>query len=222
MKKNFFLFAILLVMPSIILAQNFDINPNIDVKPAYSMIVKVSPQHFFWGGINLTGEYGFYGERQITDKSSFEAGLAFLGKGLMLLSMEADTATNIQTSEMGITGFRIQGDYRLYINRKEKNNGLYAAPHLSFASAKFYNKYAGSKDAFIQIIHTDISLIAGYRWQFGRFSMETYGGGGYRNKKWVENTGTGTAVLTQSEIDEAYVIPGPVVIKIGFLVGLAL
>ena len=220
MKKYCSAIVVVLIMSSFVSAQDFDFEPDIDVKPSYSMIVKVSPQHFFWGGINMTGEYGFYAERQITNKSSLQAGLAFVGKGLMLLSMEADTAINTQSSGLGMKGFRIQGSYRFYLNRKDRNNGLYVAPHLSFASAKMYDKL--NSNNFYQIIHTDLSLIAGYRWQFGNFSMETYAGGGLRNKKWVENIGGGAIALSQAEVDEAYVIQGPYVIKLGFLVGFAL
>ena len=218
------IFAWLFVlMFSFFSVQGQDFDTDYDINPEYGLTVKISPQHFFWGGLPLVGEYGVYIERRITQKSAVEGGLAYLGKGLMLLSMEAEESYNSNNRILGMSGFRVQGAYKFYINQKEKNTGFYAAPHFSFASAKYFEKYVGgtsANQAFIQAMHTDFSGILGIRWVFGRFSMETFAGAGYRNKHWLTKDYTGVSTLSEEEFRDLYIITEPIVIKMGFKIGL--
>lgn len=204
-------------------AQDFD--TDYDIHPEYSLTLKISPQHFLWGGLPLTGEYGLHLERRITARTAIEGSLAYLGKGLLLLSAEAEETYSGNTPVLGITGFRAQGSYRFYINTREKNTGLFIAPHLSFASAKYYEKYSSASspdDGFVQGMHTDYSGIMGMRWVMGRLSLETFAGAGYRSKHWLTKDYTGVNILSREDITDIYIINEPLVIKLGFRIGIQL
>lgn len=213
-------FALLIIRP--IDAQNFDTDVNI--KPEYPLVVKLSPQHIILGGLPLTGEYGAFVERRVGQKMAVEAGLAYAGKNMMTFMIEADTAYSGGSPVLGVNGFRVQGLYKFYLNRKDKNSGLFVAPHFSYSSVKYTEKFAGggSSDYYIQGIHTDFGLIGGFRFAFGRFSMEPYIGGGYRDKHWIEKNYKGVWVFTQEEIEGFYIFPGNVLFKMGIKLGIAL
>ncbi len=201
-------------------AQNFD--NKIKVKTEHPFIVKLSPQHFLLGGLPLTGEYGIFTERRIGRKMALEAGLAYMNKGLLVISAEMDTTSSSNTDDLGISGFRIQGEYKFYLNRKDRNSGFFIAPHFSFATAKYFEKNSGKrKDIYLKGRHIDFSILAGFRFAFGRFSLEPYVGGGYRDKHWVEKNYNSVKVFSKDDIKDIYFVRRPIVFKTGVKLGLA-
>ncbi len=191
----------------------------LDVKDNnYSYIIKFSPYSTFWGSVPLTGEYGLSVEYKAGIKSSIELKAAYVGKGLLYLSMEPDLYTSSEP-HLTMTGYRFQADYRFYFNRKDVAKGLFAAPLFSFTSVNFSDDLNKPLGNYIKVNHIEYAAIAGYHLIARRFSLEAYIGIKYRQRHWVENYLQNITILTEAEMNDMYVITTPFLPTMGFTIG---
>jgi hypothetical protein len=168
----------------------------------------------------LTGEYGFSVEQKAGLKTSFQADIAYLGNGLLYLSVyTSDTTQTASQERITMIGFRAQASYRFYFGKKFAPEGWYFAPHISYARARYSTATARQSGSYIQGTHVDYSFIAGHQFVWGRFAMDIYAGITYRQRYWAEKNYQNISAFTQQEIEDMYIISSPIRPKIGFSLG---
>ena len=225
MYKHLFLIILLFLLTSgLVKSQKYDFDDDDDTKVPdknnYGMIVKIAPFPVYWGTIPLTGEYGVALEKKTGLKNSFEFKAAYIGKGL-LFSMLAESDTSFAGyNDLSIRGFRLQINYRFYINYASK--GMFVAPVFSYANVKFSNAYNPASPYNIKAQHFDYSAVLGYQFIWGRFAMDIFGGFTYRQRYWIDNSQGKNKPLTEQEMNDMYIWASPFRPKLGFLVGFTL
>jgi len=225
MYKHLFLIILLFLLTStLVTAQkyNFDDEPEADIsgKNNYGMIIKIAPFPTYWGTIPLTGEYGFALEKKTGLKNSLEFKAAYIGKGLLFMSLAESDTSFAGYNDLSIVGFRLQVNYRFYI--KQASKGLFFAPVFSYANVKFSNAYNPASPYNIKAQHFDYSAVLGYQFIWGRFAMDVFGGLTYRQRYWIDNSQGKNKPFTEQEMNDMYFWSSPFRPKLGFLIGYTL
>lgn len=138
----------------------------------------------FWVVIvPITGEYKVLFETKVSNKSSFQIGLGYLGPSVLVnldeLSSEQGEISGINTS-----GFRGQGMYKFFVSRDlSAPEGFYLGPHFSYAHAKIEDK--SNADNNLQGTKINVNAVIGYQMiTSGGFTLDIFTGMGMVSKKW--------------------------------------
>jgi hypothetical protein len=162
----------------------------------YRFTIKTNPLSalggpFWFAIVPLTGEYKVLFEAAVSEKSSVQLGVGYIGPSVLL---NLDDLSNDSGGEGGISGiktggFRIQGMYRFFISRDlSAPEGFYVGPHVSYASAQIKNK----SDETNNVKGTKLNINGVFGYQLitsGGFTLDIYTGMGFVSRKW-EITGT--------------------------------
>ena len=138
----------------------------------------------------LTGEYKALFETAVSEKSSVQLGVGFIGPSVLVnlddLSSEEEDA---EISGIKTSGFRFQGWYKYFLSRDlSAPEGFYVGPHVSFASANIRNK----SDEAQKIGATKLNINGVFGYQLitsGGFTLDIFTGMGFVSRKW-EITGS--------------------------------
>ncbi len=141
----------------------------------------------FWVVIvPVTGEYKVFFETVVTQKTSFQLGLSYLGPSV-LLNLDELTSTDNNISGVKTSGFRIQGMYKFFLSRDlNAPEGFYVAPHLSYASASIVNKDNTAEK--LKGTKLNVNGIFGYQLiTSGGFTLDLFMGMGFVSRNWEVN-----------------------------------
>lgn len=140
--------------------------------------------------VPLTGEYKALFETAVSEKSSVQLGVGFIGPSV-LVNLDDLTSDEETTEIEGLktSGFRFQGWYRYFLSRDlSAPEGFYVGPHVSYASANIKNK--GDETQSIGATKFNINGVFGYQLiTSGGFTLDIFTGMGFVSRKW-EITGT--------------------------------
>jgi hypothetical protein len=138
--------------------------------------------------VPLTGEYKVLFETVVSEKSSLQIGVSYIGPSVLLnlddLSNEEGEISGIKTS-----GFRGQGMYKFFISRDlPAPEGFYLGPHISYATATLKNK--SNTEESLKGTKLNINGVFGYQLiTSGGFTLDIFTGMGFVSRKW-EISGT--------------------------------
>jgi len=205
MKKLLFTFFLFIAAMSISFAQ-YDGKG----KPEHQYVIKTNLLPIAWGPIPFTGEYRLVGEAAIAPKQSVQLALSYLGPSAILnASSIQDTAGN----NVGVTisGYRIQATYKFFLTKSEAPKGFYVGPHISFASAKLYDK--NNKNNFVKADYFNAVAMLGYQVIADNgFAFDFFTGVGYKS-----NSITAQGNLKTSK----FTFPNNMKVYFGFNMGMA-
>jgi len=138
----------------------------------------------------LTGEYKALFETAVSEKSSVQLGVGFIGPSVLVnlddLTSEEEDA---EISGIKTSGFRFQGWYKYFLSRDlSAPEGFYIGPHVSYASANIKNK--SDETQKIAATKLNINGVIGYQMiTSGGFTLDIFTGMGFVSRKW-DITGT--------------------------------
>jgi hypothetical protein len=157
----------------------------------YKFTIKTNPLSalggpFWFAIVPLTGEYKVLFEAAVSEKSSVQIGVGYIGPSVLL---NLDDLTNSETGEGTISGirtsgFRVQGMYRFFISRDlSAPEGFYVGPHISYATAQLTNK--GDETKYVKGTKLNINGVFGYQLiTSGGFTLDIFTGMGFVSRKW--------------------------------------
>lgn len=161
---------------------------NTGTKEDFKFTVKTNPLSALGGPfwlivVPLTGEYKVLFETVISEKSSLQLGVGYIGPSVLLnlddLSSEEGEISGIKTS-----GFRGQAMFKYFISRDlSAPEGFYVGPHVSYATAELKNKM----DATESLKGTKINVNGIFGYQLitsGGFTLDIFTGLGFVSRKW--------------------------------------
>ncbi len=103
--------------------------------------------------------------------------------------------------KVSILGFRLQGAYRFYLNKKlfsdEKNyapSGFYSGPVVSYSQAKLKFKNPLLKGNYIDAYSFFATWNTGYQAVFNRFAIDFFSGLGYKKNDAISHQRRGGSV----------------------------
>ncbi|HOB83712.1 MAG TPA: hypothetical protein PLB27_04775 [Bacteroidales bacterium] len=181
------------------LAMLFVTNPafsqNKPVEKEFRYTIKTNPLSALGGPfwvvvLPLTGEYKVLFETIVSEKSSVQLGVGFIGPSV-LVNLDDLTSDEEDAEISGIktSGFRFQGWYKYFLSRDlSAPEGFYVGPHVSYASANIRNK----NDEAQKIAATKLNINGVFGYQMitsGGFTLDIFTGLGFVSRKW-EITGT--------------------------------
>jgi hypothetical protein len=177
-------------------------------KKDFKFTVKTNPLAALGGPfwlviIPLTGEYKGLFEIAVSQKSSVQLGVGYIGPSI-LINLDDLTKADAGSEITGIktSGFRFQGWYKYFLSRDLKApEGFYLGPHVSYASANIKNKKDNTQS--IGATKLNINAVIGYQLiTSGGFTLDIFTGMGFVSRKWVI---TGTDWDTDALKDKASV-----------------
>lgn len=143
----------------------------------------------FWVTIvPITGEYKILFETKVSQKSSFQLGLGYLGPSV-LINLDELVSDGSSVSGINTSGVRVQGMYKIFLSRDlSAPKGFYVGPHVSFASAAIKSKDDPTDKITAQKIN--VNGVIGYQLiTSGGFCLDFYTGMGIVSKKWSVSGG---------------------------------
>lgn len=186
------------------LAQNQKLDSIKNVIPQkIRTVFKTNPTAILIGVIpGVTSEYRLLVEFPSAPLQSSQLGISYLGKSPFIRfveNMNAKKNPNAIFLRMYISGFRLQGSYRFFINEWMQRlgffsqttyspEGFYFSPHTSYSTVKITYKFANQYDVFYRVNHFNINLLAG--WQIvmsGKYTVDIFTGIGYKENVWTEH-----------------------------------
>jgi hypothetical protein len=193
MKKiNIILLALLtvLLIPQESYAQQESKSPT--------MVLKTNPMAALGGPIwvlivPITGEYRLMYEIKTTAKQSAMVSGSYLGPSL-ILNLDQITSDTANIDGINTSGFRLQGAYKFYLSRDtEAPEGLYLAPHVSYAKATIESVANPADKA--EAVKMNFSGLIGYQLiSSGGFALDLYTGLGFKVIDW-EFTGNSSDIF---------------------------
>ncbi|MGD1848667.1 MAG: hypothetical protein ACFB10_25030 [Salibacteraceae bacterium] len=213
---------------------------SIDLDKVYpvkhSFVIKTNPGAIVWGQIPLTAEYrvGFETVTGVNQSAQFD--LSYFRKSPIVTAVEDSIASGSNYDlRLRVRGFRIQTQYRFYLNRMFDGlmggdpylatapNGLFIAPHVSYAQASFSTRNASRFDVYTNVSHLNINLLSGFQLVFGGISMEAFMGLGWKQNRWVEYELGSKRVLSRDELRDLMfpLYASPIKLSGGFNFGIA-
>jgi hypothetical protein len=181
------------------LAMLFVVNPVFSQQESgekdFKFTIKTNPLSALGGPfwlivLPLTGEYKALFETAVSEKSSVQLGVGFIGPSVLInLDDLASDEENAEISGIKTSGFRFQGWYKYYLSRDlSAPEGFYVGPHISYASANIKNKTDEAQK--IGATKLNINGVFGYQMiTSGGFTLDIFTGLGFVSRKW-EITGT--------------------------------
>ena len=175
------------------LAQDYAVNhsdmPNDDLSDAPSFVIKTNPLAAlggpFWvlGVIPITGEYKILFEAATANRQSAQIGVSYLAPST-LINLEKLGNTNGINFGIDISGFRVQAMYKFFLTSDNPApEGMYLAPHLSYAGVKIVDK-ADITD-YISGTKINYNALLGYQLiSAGGFALDIFTGLGFKSKDW--------------------------------------
>jgi len=140
--------------------------------------------------IPVTGEYKLLLETAVSEKSSVQLGVGYIGpSALVNLDDLASDESGTEITGIKTSGFRFQGWYKYFLSRDlSAPEGFYIGPHVSYASANIKNK--SDETQKIAATKLNINGVIGYQMiTSGGFTLDIFTGMGFVSRKW-EITGT--------------------------------
>ena len=182
------------------------------------MTLKTNPLSMIQGPIFLCSEYRLCYERLIKPGQSMQVSVSYLGKSYYVILSEAmmDDPYHFK-----ISGMRFTAEYRLFHTmlwgKKNALKGLYAAPYISWASAKISDDYSMTFNEYIKATYQNYCLKTGYQTIKGKFVLDFFVGIGYRNNVWTEHRNYNFSVLDNDDLE---IFPGHLKLLAGFNAGM--
>jgi hypothetical protein len=135
--------------------------------------------------IPVTGEYKALFETAVSEKSSVQLGVGYIGPSV-LVNLDDLTSDAEETDISGIktSGFRFQGWYKYFLSRDlSAPEGFYLGPHISYASANIKSK--DDETQKIAATKLNINAVIGYQLiTAGGFTLDIFTGMGFVSRKW--------------------------------------
>lgn len=187
MKKNVFTLVLLILLL-------FAVSPSYsqDTAPEkeYNFTIKTNPLSALGGPfwvvvVPVTGEYKVLFEAAVSEKSSVQLGVGYLGPSILLnLDDLTSDEDNGEISGLNTSGYRVQGMYKFFISRDlQAPEGFYIGPHVSYAAAKIASK--DNADDNIEATKLNLNAVFGYQLiTSGGFTLDLYTGMGFVSRKW--------------------------------------
>lgn len=213
---------------------------TIDLSKVYpvkhSWVIKTNPGAVLWGQIPLTAEYRAAVETVTGVNQSAQLDLSYLRKSPIVTALEDSiNSTSNYDLRLLIRGFRIQSQYRFYLNGLFDGmlggesfaitapNGFYIAPHFSYAQARITTRNAIRYDTYTNISHLNFNLLSGFQIVWNSISMEAFVGLGWKQNRWVESDQGTKRVLSRDELSDRFfpLYASPVKLSGGFNFGIA-
>jgi len=182
----------------LVLALFFSMNPALSQQAStskeFKFTIKTNPLSALGGPfwlivVPLTGEYKAMFETAVSEKSSVQVGVGYIGPSVLINLDDLTSEEGGEISGLKTSGFRFQGWYKYYLSRDlSAPEGFYVGPHVSFASANIENQ----SDEMQTIAATKLNIngIIGYQMiTSGGFTLDIFSGLGFVSRKW-EITGT--------------------------------
>ncbi|MBN2861606.1 MAG: hypothetical protein JXN62_00500 [Bacteroidales bacterium] len=156
----------------------------------YKFTVKTNPLSALGGPfwlvvIPMTGEYKGLFEIAVSQKSSIQLGVGYIGPSL-LLNLDDLTSEEGEGDIEGLKtgGFRFQGWYKYFLSRDLRApEGFYVGPHASYASAVIKNK--ADENQKIEAKKLNLNAVIGYQLiTAGGFTLDIFTGMGFVSRQW--------------------------------------
>ncbi|MDB5283070.1 MAG: hypothetical protein JWO06_2145 [Bacteroidota bacterium] len=172
--------------------------------PGIQHVIKSNIIPVLIGQIPYCGELRVTYEHMITHNQSISAGFAYNFPNLFLLLATAQNGSNSLFHTYSMRGARADIGYRFYpLKEEEAPEGLFFGPYISYNFVKIAEKHG---DNYQVVNYFNASGVAGYQFMFDGFSLEVFGGLGYRNN---------FILKYDSHINQTYTTGLPVVIDLG-------
>jgi hypothetical protein len=233
LRPQFFLFFILIILTYCASAQTVKRqNETINEKPVFpqsiSLILKTNPLPILWGPIPLTSEFRLISELTVAHNQTNSIAISFLGKSPFVYIMEDITNQQGQTKLL-IRGMRFQMTHKIFINGilndlglrmpEYAPEGIYFAPHFSYSTAKFTNRYMNLHDIYIRATYVNINLLGGYQVKvIDKLILDMFTGMGYKKNNWIEYAPPN---ITTIDFDDIPFVYSPFKFYLGFNIGYA-
>jgi len=147
-------------------------------------VIKTNPMAMIIGPIVFSSEYRIAIENVTSRNQSVQIGISYLGQNSILKSQyEGDTLYTQYGISLILRGYRAQLSYRFYIN-DDAPNGLYFAPHLSYSSAKVFQKQNNYiyKDEYFKFTYVNFAGMVGYQILANKtIALDMFFGMGYKS-----------------------------------------
>jgi hypothetical protein len=155
----------------------------------FRMTVKTNPLSALGGPfwvlvVPVTGEYKVLFEIKTTEKTSFQAGVSYIGPSLLLnldeLTSEGEDVSGIKTS-----GVKLQGMFKYFMSSDlSAPEGFYIGPHASYATAKI--KSVDNAADFVTGTKINVNGVIGYQMiTSGGFALDIFTGIGFVSRKYA-------------------------------------
>ena len=132
------------------------------------------------GEIPYCGELRVTYEHLITHNQSISVGVAYNFPNLFLLLATASQGPNSLFNTISMRGARVVLGYRFYpLKATDAPEGFFFGPYFSYDFVKIADKRGSN--SYIVINYLNASMVAGYQFLFDQFTLELFGGLGYRN-----------------------------------------
>lgn len=184
-----------------------------------NFILKTNPFTPIWGQIPYTSEFRIAYEKITSKKQSLQLAISYLGKSTMLSNLERTDSSFIKSNiKLIVRGVRFQLSYKFYL-LKNAPQGLYVAPHFSYATAKFIDSKYKNTDRFVQANYMNYNILVGYQFVINSsLSIDPFFGVGYKENSWLEHYNQQYKTMDD---EDQYIIPEPLKIYLGFNIGMA-
>lgn len=185
----------------------------------YTGVLKTNPLSMVWGSIPFTAEFMALYEFVSAPQQASQVGISYISKSPILKALE-DSVQDLKL--ITANGVRFQLSHRFYFLKSYDYapRGLYISPQFSYATVKISTKHLSSRDVYIRITQVNSNLLVGWQWINDMdFTLDVFGGLGYKNNIWEEHNSQTTIALNNDEFGPYY--SGNVKISIGFHMGLA-
>jgi hypothetical protein len=155
----------------------------------FRMTVKTNPLSALGGPfwiliVPVTGEYKVLYEIKTSEKTSFQAGVSYIGPSLLLnldeLTSEGEDISGIKTS-----GVKLQGMFKYFLSSDlSAPEGFYVGPHASFATAKI--KSVDDPADYVTGTKINVNGVIGYQMiTSGGFALDIFTGIGFVSRKYT-------------------------------------
>jgi len=192
------------------------------------ILLKTNPFTILWGTIPFTAEYRLVAEMVTSSDQSVQISASYLGKSPIVSILEEDSAWGV--GKLIVKGYRFQLSYKYYLsgltgtsnpNRKYAPEGIYVAPHISYATAILTNKPLQQYNIYIRGSHLNVVLLGGYQIFLGEHvAIDFFSGVGYKKNVWLERYANRVQTINMDEFPAFY--NSPVKVMLGFNLGIAI
>lgn len=213
-------------------AQQIDsIKRKLDEKQPFLNVLKTNPFPILTGPIPLfTSEYRLVIEYVTGPQTSSQISASYLDKNIFIRNF-FDTA-----DKFIISGFRFQATFKFFLNQTlpvlsginpqdYSPNGLYIAPHVSYAHAKGTTAFLNSLDIYVRGTQFNISAMLGYQLVLNQaVAFDVFTGIGYKYNEFILNLPNQTKPIDIKDVYGDTFITSlmlfPVKIYLGFNAGI--
>lgn len=215
-------YLMLLLLLPVLAAQGQSVDTAAAGKPLNPQfirhVIKTNPLPILWASIPFTSEFRYVQEVPIARYQSLQLGFSYIGKSVILTLIE-NASRHKNEPRVVVSGFRIQFSHRYYFTELEYAPvGFYIGPHISYSTAKFSTRYGMIFNNYLQGTHYNINLIGGVQLLADDFTVDVFGGLGYKKNTWVSHSANNVISM---DLTDSRLYNSPVKITLGFNIGMA-